>query len=219
VRVGIDAHHAAELKGALVPPPIKVEPPGVGVDFDGHPVLCTGGKNTLDINLISGATEKLPSRHVSQNGRIRILDCARNARRLRFTIKREPAVHARDYKIELIQHLLWIVQRTIGENVGFNSFENVKARSVLLIETVNRSVLLTDLLKRQPAGVVLNIQTPGASGFGHCFESINAIGANRVGVQDAANILVCNEYRKLAFKGLLYFASTLAKLWRDERKS
>ena len=100
--VGIDAHHAAELKGALVPPPIKVEPPRVGVDFDSYAVSPASGKDALDIDFISGAAEKLPSCHVSEDGRIRILDCARNTRRLRFTIKREPAVHARDYKIELI---------------------------------------------------------------------------------------------------------------------
>ena len=154
VRVGIDAQQAAELKGPLVPPPIKVEPPRVCVDFDGDALRCTGRKKALDFNFITGTTEKLPSCHVSENGRIRILDSARNARRLCFTIQRESAMDARDYKIELTQHLIWIVQRSIGENVGIYSFENAKVPSVLLIETVNRGVLLTDLLKRQSAGVV-----------------------------------------------------------------
>ena len=138
VRVGIDAHHAAQLKGALVPPPIKVEPPWVCVDFDGYALRCAGGKNALDINLITGTAEKLPSCHVSENGRVRILDSAQNARRLRFTIKREPAMHARNYKIELTQHLFGIVQRSIGKNVGFNAFEN--AESSFLYCLFSRSI-------------------------------------------------------------------------------
>ena len=33
--VGIDAHHATKLEGALMPAPVKVEAPRVGVHFNG----------------------------------------------------------------------------------------------------------------------------------------------------------------------------------------
>jgi hypothetical protein len=37
--IGIDAHHAAEVEGALVPAPVKVKTPGIGIDLDGDAVL------------------------------------------------------------------------------------------------------------------------------------------------------------------------------------
>ena len=140
VRVWIDAHHAAQLKGPLVPPPIKVKPPRAGVDFDGHALCCAGGKNALDINLITGTAEKQPSCHVSENGRVRILDNAQNARRLRFTIKREPAMHTRNHKIELRQHFFGIIQRTVGKDVRFNAFEDMEIISVVFIQSMDFGV-------------------------------------------------------------------------------
>ena len=50
--VGIDAHHAATFKRA--PAPIQVEPPWIGIDFDGDAVRCAGGKNFLDVDLLTG---------------------------------------------------------------------------------------------------------------------------------------------------------------------
>jgi hypothetical protein len=35
VRVRIDAHQAAKAQGRLMPSPIQVEPPGMGIDLDG----------------------------------------------------------------------------------------------------------------------------------------------------------------------------------------
>ena len=154
VRVGIDAHHAAQLEGGLVPSPVKVEPPWVCIDFDGYAPRCAGSENALDINLITGTAKKLPSCHVSENGRGRILNSAQNARCLRFTIKREPAMHARNNKIELRQHFFGIIQRTVGKDVRFNAFEDAEIISVLFIQSVDFGVLCGNFFHRQSARIV-----------------------------------------------------------------
>src|SRR5437868_3276586 len=40
--VGIDAHHAATFKLALVPAPIQIEPPWIGIDFNGDAARRAG---------------------------------------------------------------------------------------------------------------------------------------------------------------------------------
>ena len=52
--VGIDAHHAATFKRAIVPAPIQLQPPWIGIDFNGDAVRCAGGKNFLDVDLVTG---------------------------------------------------------------------------------------------------------------------------------------------------------------------
>ena len=48
VRVRIDAQHAAELKRRLMPAPIQVETPWVGVDLHDDIMLCACPKHLLD---------------------------------------------------------------------------------------------------------------------------------------------------------------------------
>jgi hypothetical protein len=54
LRIWIDAESASELEGFLVPPPIEVEPPRIGIDFYHYPVFSTGSEDPLDINVIAG---------------------------------------------------------------------------------------------------------------------------------------------------------------------
>jgi hypothetical protein len=51
VSIGIDAKHAAELKAALIPTPVGIEAPRIGIDLDGSAVPGAGFQDFLDINL------------------------------------------------------------------------------------------------------------------------------------------------------------------------
>jgi hypothetical protein len=53
VRVGIDAEHAAEVECGLVPPPIQVEPPRVGIDLNHDVMLGTGTQRLLDVDFVA----------------------------------------------------------------------------------------------------------------------------------------------------------------------
>jgi hypothetical protein len=50
VGVRIDAHHAAELDGRLVPAPIQIEPPWVGVNLDDDVMLGARVKDILGVD-------------------------------------------------------------------------------------------------------------------------------------------------------------------------
>src|SRR5438045_1476648 len=56
VCIGIYTHEASQLERAPVPAPVKIETPWIGVDLHSHAVLGTGGKDSLDIHLVAGAT-------------------------------------------------------------------------------------------------------------------------------------------------------------------
>jgi len=59
--VGIDAEDATVIQRLLVPAPVEVEPPRVGIDFDGDTVLGAGFQNFVDVHLISRAAGELTS--------------------------------------------------------------------------------------------------------------------------------------------------------------
>jgi hypothetical protein len=63
--IGIDGHQAPDLEPRLVPAPIQIEPPWVRIA-----VLGAGGQNLLDIDLITRPPQRLPRRHVTEDGRI-----------------------------------------------------------------------------------------------------------------------------------------------------
>ena len=53
VRVRIDAEHAAELKGGLVPAPIQIEPPWMSVDLDNDVMLGAGTQHFVDVDFVA----------------------------------------------------------------------------------------------------------------------------------------------------------------------
>src|SRR4051794_7374226 len=106
MRVRIDAHPAAEVERSLMPPPIKIETPGMGVDLNGDVVLCAGAQHLFDVNFVSGAALELTSGHVSDDRRMTIGDCSQKPLGLRFPIELEAAVDAGDHEIESLKNIV-----------------------------------------------------------------------------------------------------------------
>jgi hypothetical protein len=94
--VGIDAHHAATFKRALVPSPIQVEPPWIGI------AARAGGKNFLDVDLVTGPAKQLPAGHMAEDGRIGIFYCPNDPRGLGLSVKPEAAMYAGHDEIETL---------------------------------------------------------------------------------------------------------------------
>ena len=74
VGVGINAEYAAVIQSLLMPAPVEIEPPRMGIDFNRNAVLSAGSQNPVDVDLISRAALELSAGHVAENGRIGILD-------------------------------------------------------------------------------------------------------------------------------------------------
>src|SRR5690348_8521003 len=98
--IGIDAEHAPEFQRCLMPPPIEIQTPRVGIDLNSHSILSTRGKDPLDIHFVSRSAQQLTTGHMSENGGVRVRHRAYDPIGLRFPILAELAMHARDDKIE-----------------------------------------------------------------------------------------------------------------------
>ncbi len=57
MRVRVDAHHAAKIERALMPAPVQIEPPRIGIDLDGDAMSGARGKDFLDIDLVAGTAQ------------------------------------------------------------------------------------------------------------------------------------------------------------------
>jgi hypothetical protein len=67
MRIGINAHHASKFKGPLVPAPVKVEAPGVRIDFHGDAICGACLENGFDINFVTRPPQQLAAGHMAEN--------------------------------------------------------------------------------------------------------------------------------------------------------
>jgi len=98
--VWVDAEDAAELQTPLVPSPVQVQSPRIGIDFHGHSMLGAGSQNRIDIDVVSWPAQELPSSHMPKDCRVWIGDCTQDPLRLRGAILAELTMYAGHDKIE-----------------------------------------------------------------------------------------------------------------------
>ena len=67
------------------------------------------------------------------------------------------------HPVEPSKHGVGIIQRTVGQDVGFNAFENPEALAETLVQRVDGAVLRHDLGDREAAGVVRGFGVIGDS--------------------------------------------------------
>ena len=182
--VRIDAHHAAKIERRLVPAPVKIEAPRIAIDLDRDAMSSAGREHTWDVQIVSGPPQKLPSCHMPENGCAGIHHGANNSLGLRCAIEAKAAVDARNDKIEACEDLIGIIERTIGQNVALDAFEDAKLARVFAVETVNLGMLCGDLTDFEPAGVVGRLRMIGdpeifiaacARRFRHDLQGVDAI--------------------------------------------
>src|ERR1700755_3671833 len=89
-----------------------------------------------------------------EDRRVGIGHRAEDAFGLRCAVHVETAVRACHDKVELSQHLIWVIKRAIRENVGFDTFEDAEALSTPPIQAISLRLLLGDFLLAESAGVV-----------------------------------------------------------------
>ena len=65
--IGINAEPASEVDRLLVPPPIQIQSPRVGIDFYRNAMLGTGCKNAFHVYIVARPPQQLPPRHVAEN--------------------------------------------------------------------------------------------------------------------------------------------------------
>jgi hypothetical protein len=100
MRIGIDAHRAAQIERHSMPAPVEIEAPRIRIDLDCNIMIGTGSKYAGNVYLVAWASQQLPTSHMAQNGRVRITDRAKDALSLGRAIELEAAMHARDNEID-----------------------------------------------------------------------------------------------------------------------
>jgi hypothetical protein len=146
-----EAEHATKLQAALVPSPVEIESPRVGVDLNGDAVIRARLENFLDIDLIAGPAQAVagPScgPRIVTNG----LATARSRRSVCSlrSILNCPFCD----EIELAQDLVRIVERPVEEDIGLDALEDAKAPVEPCVEAIDLGMLLADLLDAEAPGV------------------------------------------------------------------
>src|SRR6266550_5593418 len=116
---------------------------------------------------------------------------------------------AGDDEIEAAEDFDRIIERAVGEDVGFNALENPKALSERPIEPVGFALLLFDFLEREAPGVVPRLRVVSdpeilkaafARGQGHALQRLGAVRRVGMAMEDAVQILVGDKLRKLALE-------------------
>ena len=123
------------------------------------------------------------------------------------------------------QHVVRIVQRPVGQNVGLDAFEDPEILAEALVQPVGFPVLLRDLFHRETARIVRGLGMIGdaeileaalARGLGHRLQGLCAVGGIGVAMKDSAQVLVGDELRQLALQGQLDLAAALTEFRIDE---
>jgi hypothetical protein len=117
MRIGVDAENASKLQTALVPPPVQVQSPRIGIDFHSDAMLGTGSENRIDIDVVAWSTQELSSSHVPKNRCIRIGYSTDNPLGLRTSVLSKLSMHAGHDKVETGEYLIRVIKRAIRQNV------------------------------------------------------------------------------------------------------
>src|SRR4051794_21185630 len=127
-------------------------------------------------------------------------------------------------EVEACQYLLWIVERAVAEDVGLDALEDMKAAAEPLVQSFDRPLLDCYFLGRETSGVVRRLRmisqakvgiAAHATGLGHILERVSAVRFDRVGVQDALQIVLRYELGKFLPQRELHFPACLAQLRSD----
>ena len=131
-------------------------------------------------------------------------------------------------EIEARQHVVRIVQRAVGQNVGLDAFEDPEVLAEALVQSVGFPMLLGDLLDRETARIVRGLgmigdpeicETALASCLSHRLQGLRAVGGVRVAVKDPPQVLVCDQLRQLALHSQFDLVAPFPQFRIDERQA
>jgi len=151
--VGIDGDFDSLLFGEDAVTPVQIQPVGVGVQFQGLAELGRCVEHLLDVDGVGLTGQEEPPRGMGQDGGERMLQGRDDAARHFLGGQVEPGMDGGDDEIEQRQRVVVIIQRSVGQDIRFDPFEDVKRR-VLCVDLVDGGVLLLDIFDFEASGVV-----------------------------------------------------------------
>ena len=197
VSVGVDGYEHSFFQGVAYPAPVHIEPPGMGIELDGHVMGRAGVDDRLVIDGITGAAEEEPACHVSKDGGIGIFDGAEQAHHRLFLIHLEIGVYGGDDEVEGGKDIICVIEIAVVEDIALDAFKDIKGGE-LFIEGFYFLVLLFDPFFGEAVGVKSALaviaddhifQALCDAGAGHFFQTVATVAPRAVAVYDGPDIV------------------------------
>ena len=96
----------------------------MGVYLDGDIVLRAGPQHLLHVDFVAWPALELPPRQVADDRGVGIEDRPQEALGLGLSVEPEASIDAGNDEVEPSQHLIRVVERTVGEDVGFDALQD-----------------------------------------------------------------------------------------------
>ena len=123
VRIGRDAHEYTGLLGHAAMEIGKIEPVGMGVQFDEAAAVLRGGDDPCHIDIVGLAlADEAPGR-MGKDGEMRPVHRAQDALSLLLTRQVELAVDGGDDEVELAQDVVRQVELSVFENIDLDPLQ------------------------------------------------------------------------------------------------
>jgi hypothetical protein len=226
--VRIDAEHTTQLKATLAPAPVQIEPPRVGIDLDGDALFGAGCKNLLHVHFVAGASQQLPPGDVAENGGVRVGDGFEDAFGLLGLAHAKLTVDAGNDHVEAVENLVGIIKRAVRQNVGLDAFEDAESAAEVFVEFVDLLLLRQHFGGLQASRIMRGLRVLRQAEIGiaavfgglrHVFKCVPAVRFRRMGMQDAANIFVRDQFGQFTIEREHHFLTGFAQLGRNERQA
>src|SRR6185312_6315796 len=115
-------------------------------------------QHLLDVDFVAWTALELAPGHVADDRGEGIGDRPQQTIGLRLPVHLEPAMDAGDHEIEAGQHVLRIIQRAVGQDVGLDALQDPEVLSEFLVESSSLAMLLFDLFDREAARIVCRLR-------------------------------------------------------------
>ena len=196
MRIGADLDHHAKCRRARNEAPVEIEALGICVELHGHAECPRFLEHGVHIDRIWVALEQQPTGWMAEDREVRIIQGAEHAPGHFGFIHVEPGMYRPDDKIEVAEQLGVVVECAVGQDVGFNAFEDAEVAR-RRVQRVDLPVLLVHALARESARVKRGQRMVGdadvapstiARGRCHLGDRCLAVGVAGVAVQRTANV-------------------------------
>ncbi len=201
MRIGVDRDVAAGLQCPAHSRVRQVEAPRVGIEFERRIALARGGEHGVEVGLEAASAGDLAPGRVAEHVHVRVPDRAQQSAGGLIALLVERGVRRRHHNIELIEHLVGIVESAVGQDVDFGSRQqpNVLGLSVELPDSLDvreQGVDLESAGESRTAGVVgdgKSLEAAAARDPDELFEGVPSVRRGAVHVQVTSNVVLFDQ--------------------------
>ena len=224
MRVAVERERDAEIARAARERAREIEARGLAVDLERGPGARGRGEDRVVIELVARERLAVAAGRMTDDRDVRILARADDPRGHRLARDVERIVDARDHDVELGEHVVVVIERTVALDIDLGGTE--RDDTVLRSEIAREAALRAKLVRIEPdapaAPRVVGdrvIRIALARGRDHALERILPVAPRAMHVEIAAQIAERNGLRERAGERRIEFTDAEPHLGRDERQA